>query len=106
MPKSDAVQLRVTRRHHTHKGKTYRAGEEFPGTERLLNTFRDRLERASVAQAREGAEKSEAEAEAEQEKLLAELRAEAEGKGVKVDKRWGEDRLREEIKNANASGGK
>jgi hypothetical protein len=35
---------------------------------------------------------------------LDQLRAEAEAAGVKVDKRWGADRLREEIDTAKAGG--
>lgn len=41
------MRLRVTRKHHTCAGKTYRAGEEFEGTEQTLYAFSDRLEAAS-----------------------------------------------------------
>lgn len=37
------MKLTVTRQHHTHQGKTYRAGETFEGSERLLAAFADRL---------------------------------------------------------------
>lgn len=43
---ADTIKLRVTRAHHTHQGVTYRAGETFDGTERLLAAFGDRLQRA------------------------------------------------------------
>lgn len=38
------MRLRVTRKHHTHAGKTYRVGDEFEGSERTLAAFGDRLE--------------------------------------------------------------
>lgn len=37
------MKLTVTRKQHTHRGVTYRPGEEFEGTERLLKTHPDRL---------------------------------------------------------------
>lgn len=40
------MKLIVTRRQHTHAGKTYRVGESFDGSERLLAAFGDRLEKA------------------------------------------------------------
>lgn len=38
------VELRVKRFRHTHKGRTYQAGETFEGSESLLKAFGDRLE--------------------------------------------------------------
>lgn len=46
------VELRVTRRHHTFGGKTYKAGETFMGTEKMLKDLPDRLELASVSAGR------------------------------------------------------
>lgn len=37
------MRLTVTRKHHTHAGKTYRVGDEFDGSEKLLTAFSDRL---------------------------------------------------------------
>lgn len=37
------MKLTVTRLHHTHAGETYRVGDAFEGSERLLATFADRL---------------------------------------------------------------
>lgn len=39
-----SITLRVTQRHHTHAGKTYRVGDTFEGTQKLLDAFGDRLE--------------------------------------------------------------
>ena len=46
---------------------------------------------------------AEAEADTEADDELAQLRADAEAAGVKVDGRWGADRLREEIQAAEAA---
>lgn len=40
------MRLTVTNKSHTHRGKTYRPGEDFDGTERLLKTHPDRLAEA------------------------------------------------------------
>jgi hypothetical protein len=45
---SKALTLRVTRQHHTHAGKTYRVGDTFEGSQKLLDTFGDRLEMADT----------------------------------------------------------
>lgn len=42
------IKLRVTRRHHTFGGKTYKAGETFMGTEKMLKAMPDRLQLASA----------------------------------------------------------
>lgn len=82
------MKLIVTRACHNHMGTLYQAGESFEGTQRMLNVFSDRLK----------------EAESDATDIDA-LRTEAEAKGVKVDKRWREGRLREEIANADAANG-
>ena len=84
------MKLTVTRASHTHMGKLYRAGESFEGTQRLLDAFGDRLAVADDDQAVDE---------------IDFLRSVAEAAGVKVDKRWRADRLREEIANANAANG-
>ncbi|MAK86387.1 MAG: hypothetical protein CMK96_05500 [Pseudomonas sp.] len=87
--------LRVKHKGHVHGGKRLAVGDTFPGSERLLKAMPDRFEKV--------AEEAATETKADP---LDDLRAEAEAKGVKVDKRWGEERLREEIANADAANSK
>jgi hypothetical protein len=84
--------LRVTRKSHTHAGKSYRAGETFKGSERLLAAFGDRLEAFIEA----------VEPDPVPDALDA-LRSDARDLGVNVDNRWGAKRLQEEINNARAT---
>ena len=84
------MKLIVTRACHNHMGTLYQAGESFEGTQRLLDVFGDRLAQVN---------------ETDNMTDIDFLRALAKEKGVKVDMRWREDRLREEIANAEAANG-
>jgi hypothetical protein len=47
------MKLRMTALHHTHKGITYRVGETFTGSQRLLDAFGDRMEKAYNTKAKD-----------------------------------------------------
>lgn len=58
------MKLTVTRKSHVHEGTRYMPGESFTGTEKLLKVFADRLEPATVTEAKATAAKADAAAKA------------------------------------------
>ncbi len=116
------VELRVKRRHHTFGGKTYKTGEKFMGTDKMLKAMPDRLELASVsagraADAAKSADMSKALKEAEKSRDLykdAADKAQAELGEVKADLEEAKKQLEELTKapdpkgtgNGNSANGK
>jgi hypothetical protein len=90
----------------TSDGRSFAAGEGTrtvvdDGDEPMVALMREWAATGDVQITDEQAEKSEPDEEAAE---LDQLRAEAEAAGVKVDGRWGVDRLREEIAAAQETG--
>lgn len=104
------ILVRVSGRSHNRREagglKRYNDGDELEVTERELNSFRDRLVRVSPPKGPDQSSpvsKTDPDQDPDQdpdedpELELERLTAEAESLGVKIDKRWGAERLQKEI---------